>query len=83
MRHGVWISIRWHYNRRQRRRIVGAVYDASADADHQMVQDRIAAADPKAGAQLIRDLGRGGGERPRKGDVIMRATKKSRRKSDR
>ena len=45
--------------------------------------DRIAAADPKAGAQLIRELGRGGGERPRKGDVIMRATKKSRRKSDR
>ncbi len=32
--------------------------------------DRIASADPKAGAQLIRDLTRGGGEKPRKGDAI-------------
>jgi hypothetical protein len=43
--------------------------------------DRIAAADPKAGAQLIRDLSRGGGERPRQGDAIKRATTKRRRKS--
>jgi hypothetical protein len=38
--------------------------------------DRIAKADPKAGAKLIRDLQRGGGEKPRKGDVILRASKK-------
>jgi hypothetical protein len=35
--------------------------------------DRIAAADPKAGAQLIRDLSRGGGEKARKGDVRTNA----------
>jgi hypothetical protein len=38
--------------------------------------DRIAMADPKAGAKLIRDLKRGGGEKPRKGDEILRAPKK-------
>jgi hypothetical protein len=38
--------------------------------------DRIAAANPKAGAQLIRDLSRGGSEKPRKGDVIARAAKR-------
>ena len=43
--------------------------------------DRIAAADPKAGAQLVRDLSRGGGEKPRKGDVIARTLKKRRLKS--
>jgi hypothetical protein len=43
--------------------------------------DRIAAADPKAGAQLIRDLSRGGGEKARKGDVIARTLRKRRRKS--
>ncbi len=43
--------------------------------------DRIAAANPRAGAQLIRDLSRGGREKPRKGDVISRATKKRRRGS--
>jgi hypothetical protein len=43
--------------------------------------DRIAAADPTAGAQLIRDLSRGGGEKPRKGDVIARTLKKRRGKS--
>ncbi len=43
--------------------------------------DRIAAADPKAGARLIRDLSRGGGEKPKKGDVIARMPKKRRRKS--
>jgi hypothetical protein len=43
--------------------------------------DRIAAAGPKAGAQLIRDLSRGGGEKPRKGDVIAGTLKKRRRKS--
>jgi hypothetical protein len=43
--------------------------------------DRMAAADPKAGARLIRDLSRGGGERPRKGDAIKRAPTKRRRKS--
>jgi hypothetical protein len=42
--------------------------------------DRIAAADPKAGAKLIRDLNRGGGEKPRKGDVIPRPSKKRSRK---
>ncbi len=41
--------------------------------------DRIASADPKTGAQLIRDLARGGGEKPRKGDVIVRTPKKRRR----
>ena len=41
--------------------------------------DRIAAANPKAGAQLIRDLSRGGGDKPGKGDVIKRAPKKRRR----
>ena len=43
--------------------------------------DRIAAANPKAGAQLIRVLSRGGREKPRKGDVMTRATKKRRRGS--
>jgi hypothetical protein len=43
--------------------------------------DRIAAADPKAGAQLIRDLSRDGREKPRKGDMITRVTKKRRRRS--
>jgi hypothetical protein len=43
--------------------------------------DRIAASDPKAGAQLIRNFSRGGGEKPRKGDVIARTLKKQRRKS--
>ncbi len=43
--------------------------------------DRVAAADPRAGAQLIRDLSRGGREKPRKGDMITRATKKRRRGS--
>lgn len=43
--------------------------------------DRIAAADAMAGAQLIRDLGRGGGERPRKGDAVNRVTSKRSRKS--
>jgi hypothetical protein len=42
--------------------------------------DRITSADPKAGAQLIRDLARGGGEKPRKGDVIIRTPKKRRRR---
>jgi hypothetical protein len=41
--------------------------------------DRISAADPKAGAALIRDLKRGGGEKPRKGDEILVARKKRRR----
>jgi hypothetical protein len=40
--------------------------------------DRIATADRKAGAQLIRDLGRGGGEKPRKGDLIARMPRKRR-----
>jgi hypothetical protein len=40
--------------------------------------DRIASADPKAGARLIRDLKRGGGEKPRKGDVIVRMPKNRR-----
>jgi len=40
--------------------------------------DRIAAANPRAGAQLIRDLSSLGREKPRKGDVISRATKKRR-----
>ena len=43
--------------------------------------DRIASADPQTGAQLIRDLTRGGGEKPRKGDVIVRTPKKSRRRT--
>ena len=43
--------------------------------------DRIAAANPKNGAQLIRDLSRAGREKPRKGDTIARATKKARRGS--
>jgi hypothetical protein len=43
--------------------------------------DRIAAADPKAGAQLIRDLSRGGGEKPRKGDLLSRVPTKRKRKS--
>jgi hypothetical protein len=43
--------------------------------------DRIADANPKAGAKLIRDLSRGGREGPRKGDLITRATKKRRRGS--
>ncbi len=38
--------------------------------------DQVAAADPKAGAQLIRDLSRGGREKTRKGDTITRPTKK-------
>jgi hypothetical protein len=42
--------------------------------------NRIASADPKTGAQLIRDLTRGGGEKPRKGDVIVRSPKKRRRR---
>jgi hypothetical protein len=42
--------------------------------------DRIASADPKTGAQLIRNLTRGGGEKPRKGDVIVRTPKKRRRR---
>jgi hypothetical protein len=41
--------------------------------------DRIAAANPKAGARLIRDLSRGGGDRPKKGDLIRREPKKHRR----
>ena len=43
--------------------------------------DRIAAANPKAGAQVIRDLSRGGSEKPRNGDVIARAPKRRRRGS--
>lgn len=43
--------------------------------------ERIAAADPKAGARLIRDLSRGGSEKPRRGDVIARMPKTRRRKS--
>jgi hypothetical protein len=43
--------------------------------------DRIADADPKAGAQLIRDLCRDGREKTRKGDMNTRATKKRRRAS--
>jgi hypothetical protein len=43
--------------------------------------DRIASADPKTGAQLIRDLTRGGGEKPRKGEMIVRTPKKSRRRT--
>ncbi len=42
--------------------------------------DRIAAADPVAGAKLIRDLKRGGGEKPRKGDEVPRAPTKRRRR---
>ncbi|MDP9013944.1 MAG: hypothetical protein M3O41_15070 [Pseudomonadota bacterium] len=42
--------------------------------------DRIAAADPKAGAQLIRDVRRGGGEKPRQGDAMIRTPKKPKRK---
>jgi hypothetical protein len=38
--------------------------------------DRIAAADPKAGVALIRDLKRGGGAKPRRGDEILPAGKK-------
>jgi hypothetical protein len=38
--------------------------------------DRISAANPKAGAALIRDLTRGGGVRPRKGDEVVAARKK-------
>lgn len=41
--------------------------------------DRIAAADPKAGTTLLRDLKRGGGEKPRKGDEILPAQKKRQR----
>jgi signal transduction histidine kinase len=44
--------------------------------------DRIAAAGPKAGAQLIRDLSRGGGEKPRKGDVIVIGKIRSQFKKD-
>jgi len=43
--------------------------------------DRIAAADPKAGAQLIRDRNRGGGEKPGKGDSLRRVPIKRRRRS--
>lgn len=43
--------------------------------------DRIADADPKAGAQLIRDLSRGGGEKPRQGDLLKRVSTKRKRKS--
>ncbi len=43
--------------------------------------DRIAAANPKAGTQLIRDSSRGGSEKPRKGDMIARPTRKRRRRS--
>ncbi len=43
--------------------------------------DRIAAADPQSGAQLIRDLNRGGGEKPRKGDLLRRFPTKRKRKS--
>jgi hypothetical protein len=42
---------------------------------------RIAAVDPKAGAKLIRDLRTGGGEKPRKGDLIVRSPRKRRGKS--
>lgn len=42
--------------------------------------DRIAAADPKAGEKLIRDVNRGGGENPGKGDVIAPDIKKRRRR---
>jgi len=38
--------------------------------------DRISAANPKAGAEIIRDLKRGGGVRPRKGDEVVVAGKK-------
>ncbi len=41
--------------------------------------DRIAAADPKAGTALLRDLKRGGREKPRKGDEILAVRKKRRR----
>ena len=41
--------------------------------------DRIAAADPKAGAILLRDLKRWGGEKPGKGDEILPVRKKRRR----
>jgi hypothetical protein len=41
--------------------------------------DRIAGADPEAGAALIRDVKRGGREKPRKGDEIVVAKKKVRR----
>jgi len=43
--------------------------------------DRIAAANPKAGALLIRDLSRGGGEKPRKGDLLGQVPTKRKRKS--
>lgn len=43
--------------------------------------DRIAVANPKAGEQLIRDLSRGGGEKPRKGDLLRRVPTKRKRKS--
>jgi hypothetical protein len=46
----------------------------------QWFTDRIAAAGPVAGAKLIRDLKRGGGEKPRRGDVISPAPTKRRRK---
>ena len=36
----------------------------------QLFASRMASADPKAGAKLIRDLTRGGRGRPRKGDTI-------------
>lgn len=40
--------------------------------------DHIAAGDPKAGAKLLRDLSRGGGQKPRKGDEIPSARRKRR-----
>jgi hypothetical protein len=46
-----------------------------------LIADRIAAANPKAGARLIRDLSRGGSDRPKKGNVIRRVPKKRRRRT--
>jgi hypothetical protein len=40
--------------------------------------DRIAAGDAKAGAKLLRDLSRGGGDKPRKGDEIPVSRKRRR-----
>jgi hypothetical protein len=45
----------------------------------QRFADRIAGADPEAGEHLIRDLSRGGGEKPKQGDA--RATRASRAKA--
>jgi hypothetical protein len=42
----------------------------------QWFADRIAGADPEAGERLIRDLSRGGGEKPKQGDApATRATR--------